>query len=46
MPAFDGFEEMFVEGSSGEALSAMGILVASLESQGAMVGPLCNIIGR
>jgi hypothetical protein len=37
VPAFDGFEEMFVEGSSGEALSAMGILVASLESQGAMV---------
>lgn len=37
VPAFDGFEEMFVEGSSGEALSAMGILVGSLDSQGAMV---------
>jgi len=37
IPAFDGFEEMFVESSSGEALSAMGILVGSLESQGAMV---------
>lgn len=37
VPAFDGFEEMFVEGSSGEALSAMGILVSSLESQGALV---------
>jgi hypothetical protein len=37
VPAFDGFEEMFVESSSGEALSAMGILVGSLESQGAMV---------
>jgi hypothetical protein len=37
VPAFDGFEEMFIEGSSGEALSAMGILVGSLESQGAMV---------
>jgi len=37
VPAFDGFEEMFVEGSSGEALSAMGILVEALESQGAMI---------
>lgn len=37
VPAFDGFEEMFVESSSGEALSAMGILVGSLESQGAMI---------
>jgi hypothetical protein len=37
VPAFDGFEEMFVENSSGEALSAMGILVGSLDSKGAMV---------
>jgi hypothetical protein len=37
VPAFDGFEEMFVESSSGEALSAMGILVGSLESQGAVM---------
>ena len=37
VPAFDGFEEMFVESSSGEALSAMGMLVASLDSRGAMV---------
>lgn len=37
VPAFDGFEEMFVEGSSGEALSAMGILVGSLDSQGAVM---------
>jgi hypothetical protein len=37
VPAFDGFEEMFVETSSGEALSAMGILVSSLDSRGAMV---------
>lgn len=37
VPAFDGFEEMFVESSSGEALSAMGTLVGSLDSQGAMV---------
>lgn len=37
VPAFDGFEEMFVENSSGEALSAMGILVGSLDSRRAMV---------
>ncbi|MCC7510008.1 MAG: hypothetical protein IT464_11660 [Planctomycetes bacterium] len=37
VPAFDGFEEMFVESSSGEALSAMGILVGSLNSQGAVL---------
>jgi hypothetical protein len=37
VPAFDGFEEMFVESSSGEALSAMGILVGSLDSRGAMI---------
>ena len=34
VPAFDGFEEMFVESSSGEALSALGTLVRSLESSG------------
>lgn len=37
VPAFDGFEEMFVETSTGEALSAMGILVGSLQSAGALV---------
>lgn len=37
VPAFDGFEEMFVENSSGEALSAMGILVGALQSTGAVV---------
>lgn len=37
VPAFDGFEEMFVESSSGEALSAMGMLVGALESQGTIV---------
>lgn len=37
VPAYDGFEEMFVEGSTGEALSAMGILVNSLESRGSIV---------
>lgn len=37
VPAFDGFEEMFVESSSGEALSALGNLVQSLESSGTML---------
>lgn len=37
VPAFDGFEEMFVENSSGEALSAMGILVDALESKGSLI---------
>ncbi|HJS89232.1 MAG TPA: hypothetical protein VJ738_04625 [Steroidobacteraceae bacterium] len=37
VPAFDGFEEMFVEGSSGEAVSALGHLVKSLRSSGAVL---------
>jgi hypothetical protein len=37
VPAFDGFEEMFVENSSGEALSAMGILVSALDSRGSLI---------
>lgn len=37
VPAFDGFEEMFVENSSGEALSAMGMLVGTLNSKGTVV---------
>ena len=37
VPAFDGFEEMFVENSSGEALSAMGILVGALNSTGTVL---------
>jgi len=37
VPAFDGFEEMFVENSSGEALSAMGALVGALDSQGTII---------
>ena len=37
VPAFDGFEEMFVENTSGEALSAMGILVSSMQSSGAVI---------
>lgn len=37
VPAFDGFEEMFVEGHSGEAISALGSLIDSLDSQGTLV---------
>lgn len=37
VPAFDGFEEMFVENSSGEALSAMGVLVSALDSRGVLL---------
>lgn len=34
VPAFDGYEEMLVEGSKGEAVSALGGLVQSLDSSG------------
>lgn len=34
VPAFDGFEEMFVEGSSSEVVSSLGSLLDSLESSG------------
>lgn len=34
VPAFDGYEEMLVEGSKGEAVSALGNLVQRLESSG------------
>lgn len=37
VPAFDGFEEMFVEGSSGEALSALGNLINDLDSSGTVL---------
>jgi hypothetical protein len=37
VPAFDGFEEMFVEGHSGEAVSALGNLIDALESSGSLV---------
>ena len=37
VPAFDGFEEMFVEGSSGEALSALGNLMNDLNSSGTVL---------
>ena len=34
VPAFDGFEEMFMESSTGEAVSALGNLVRILRSSG------------
>ncbi len=37
IPAFDGFEEMFVETGSGEALSALGNLVRTLDSAGTVL---------
>lgn len=36
-PAFDGFEEMIIEGSTGEAISALGRLVSDLKSAGAVL---------
>lgn len=37
VPAFDGFEEMFVESGSGEAMSALGNLVRMLDSAGTVL---------
>lgn len=37
VPAFDGFEEMIVEGSSGEAVSALGNFVNQLGSEGSVL---------
>jgi hypothetical protein len=37
IPALDGFEEMFVEGSAGDAMSALGNLVAILKSSGTLL---------
>jgi hypothetical protein len=37
VPAFDGFEEMFIESASGEALSALGNLMNTLESSGSVL---------
>lgn len=37
VPAFDGFEEMFIESSTGEALSALGGLLESLQSSGTIL---------
>lgn len=34
VPAFDGYEEMLVEGSKGEAVSALGNLIQTLDSNG------------
>ena len=37
VPAFDGFEEMFVERSSGEAISALSTLIRDLRSSGSVL---------
>ncbi len=37
VPAFDGFEEMIIESSPGEAISALGNLVRSLSSSGSLL---------
>lgn len=37
VPAFDGFEEMFVEGSAGDAVSALGNLMNTLQSSGTVL---------
>jgi len=37
VPALDGFEEMFVEGSAGDAMSALGNLMQALKSSGSVL---------
>lgn len=37
VPAFDGYEEMLVEGAKGEAISALGNLVQNLDSSGTLI---------
>ncbi len=37
IPALDGFEEMFIESSTGEAVSALGNLVRNLQSSGTVL---------
>lgn len=37
VPAFDGFEEMIIESSPGEAISALGNLVRDLRSSGSLL---------
>ena len=37
VPALDGFEEMFVEGQAGDAISALGNLMDMLNSQGTVL---------
>ena len=37
VPALDGFEEMFVEGTAGDAMSALGNLMQAMQSSGAVL---------
>lgn len=37
VPALDGFEEMFVEGAAGDAMSALGNLMQALQSSGSVL---------
>jgi hypothetical protein len=37
MPALDGFEEMFIEGLSGDAVSSLGNLMQALQSSGSVL---------
>lgn len=37
VPALDGFEEMFVEGAAGDAISALGNLMETLQSEGTVL---------
>lgn len=37
IPAFDGFEELFVRGIGGEAVSALGSLISELDSTGILL---------
>jgi hypothetical protein len=37
IPALDGFEEMFVEGSAGDGISALGTLVNTMQSSGTVL---------
>ncbi len=37
VPALDGFEEMFVEGASGEGVSALGNLLSTLQASGTVL---------
>lgn len=37
VPALDGFEEMFVEGAAGDAVTALGTLVSEMQSAGSVI---------
>ena len=37
VPAFDGFEEMFIENPSGDAVSALGNLMQTMKSEGSLL---------